>query len=69
MCLSALGNYDKCLEVINAGISRHGQLPDLLIMRARINYMFGNVSSIGSLLLDSNFVTYNVNSIGSLLPI
>ena len=47
MCLSALGNYDSCLEVINASISEHGQLADLLIMRARINYMFGNVSSDG----------------------
>lgn len=46
MCLSALGNYDKCLEVINVGIRQHGQLPDLLIMRARIRYMFGNVSLI-----------------------
>lgn len=44
MCLSALGNYDKCLEVINVGIRQHGQLPDLLIMRARIRYMFGNLS-------------------------
>ena len=46
MCLSAMGNYDKSLEVINSSICQHGQLPDLLIMRARINYMFGNVSSI-----------------------
>ena len=47
MCLSALGNYDSCLEVINTSITEHGQLADLLIMRARINYMFGNVSSYG----------------------
>ena len=46
MCLSAMSNHDKCLEVINTSICQHGQLPDLLIMRARINYMFGNVRSI-----------------------
>ena len=47
MCLSAMGDYDKGLEVINTSICQYGQLPDLLIMRARINYMFGNVRSIG----------------------
>ena len=46
MCLSAMGDYDKCLEVINSSVSKHGPLADLLIMRARINYMFGNVSSV-----------------------
>ena len=46
MCLSALGNYDECLQVINASVNKHGQLVDLLIMRARINYMFGNVSTL-----------------------
>ena len=43
MCLSALGDYDSCIEVVSASISEHGPLSDLLIIRARINYMFGNV--------------------------
>jgi len=43
MCLAALEDYDSCVEVVSASISQHGPLPDLLIIRARINYMFGNV--------------------------
>jgi len=46
MCLAALEDYDSCIEVVSASISLHGQLPDLLIIRARINYMFGNVSGV-----------------------
>lgn len=59
MCLSALNNYDKCLEIINASISEHGQLDDLLIMRARINYMFGNVSPTGCHGYNINLMFYS----------
>ena len=59
-CLRELEEFDKCMSLIQQCLGKHPSNPHLLVLRARMNILFGKVTSLCVLLCLFPMHTYSI---------